>query len=89
MLGGGERARAVGDREIVKEIVVPGKLVNLVVRCGMAELGTLYLIHGDDHGGVAGRRARLLTLAGARGHDVRCWRGTRGRPRAWPARWQR
>jgi len=30
--GGRERAGARGDREIVKEIVVPGKLVNLVVR---------------------------------------------------------
>jgi len=34
------------------------------------ELGPLYLIHGDDHGGVVGRRARLLALAESRRDSV-------------------
>lgn len=46
----------------------------------MPELGTLYLIRGDDHGGVAGRRTRLLTLARSRGHDVRVLEGEEGTP---------
>ena len=36
----------------------------------MAELGPAYLIHGDDHGAVAERRARLRALAEGRGGSV-------------------
>ncbi len=46
----------------------------------MAELGPLYLIHGDDHGGVAGRRTRLLTLAAARGDSVEVLAGEDATP---------
>lgn len=46
----------------------------------MPELGALYLIHGDDHGGIAGRRARLLTLARERGDQVEVLEGERATP---------
>ena len=36
----------------------------------MAELGPAYLIHGDDHGAVAERRARLRALAEGQGGSV-------------------
>jgi len=36
----------------------------------MAELGPAYLIHGDDHGAVAERRARLRALAESQGGSV-------------------
>ncbi len=46
----------------------------------MAELGALYLIHGDDHGGIAARRTRLLKLAGLQGEDVRILEGEEATP---------
>lgn len=46
----------------------------------MPELGPLYLIHGEDHGGVAARRTRLLTLAESRGHGVEVLQGEDAAP---------
>ena len=78
----------VDGKEIVKEIVVPGKLVNLVVRVAgverdlgldaVAELKPAYLIHGDDHGAVAERRAGLRALANATVGRTACsrWRAS-------------
>ena len=43
----------------------------------MPELGALYLIHGDDHGGIASRRACLLALARERGDQVEVLEGER------------
>ena len=61
----------VDGKEIVKEIVVPGKLVNLSsVRADAVRWPSskpAYLIHGDDHGAVAERRAGLRALAEGRG----------------------
>ena len=88
-------------KEIVKEIVVPGKLVNsrraLARRArrrihSRARLKPAYLIHGDDHGAVAERRAGLQALAlkqGDAGSVEAARRRRRHSRRAWRRRWRR
>jgi DNA polymerase III subunit delta len=49
----------------------------------MAELRPAYLVHGDDHGGVAERRARLRALVeGEEGGSVEALEGERATPSA-------
>jgi DNA polymerase-3 subunit delta len=50
----------------------------------MAELGPVYLIHGDDHGAVAERRARLRAVAEASGAatDIEVLQGAGATPAA-------
>lgn len=50
----------------------------------MSKLGPAYLIHGDDHGAVAERRANLRALADSEGDaaSVECMDGERGTPEA-------
>ncbi len=48
----------------------------------MPELKPVYLIHGDDHGAVAERRAGLRALAEGAGGDVELLEGDRGTPEA-------
>ena len=54
----------------------------------MAAFKPAYLIHGDDHGRIAERRARLRALAeaesGAQGIEL--LEGEAATPRRWPAR---
>ena len=55
----------------------------------MAELKPAYLIHGDDHGAVAERRAGLRALAEGGeggGASVELLEGEPPRRRAWPRR---
>jgi DNA polymerase III subunit delta len=50
----------------------------------MSKLGPAYLIHGDDHGAVAERRASLRALADSAGDagSIECLEGERGTPEA-------
>jgi hypothetical protein len=57
----------------------------------MAELKPAYLVHGDDHGAIAERRAGLRALAEGEGaaRASSCSTASRRRPSGSPLRWQR